>query len=152
MVSFVPMKHAFSSTALLILCLLVSGDALGSTQVSVNRVIVTGLEVRGLQCSIDNATVKPVVAPLMSALAKQKKALDACDPEGGAYAIGFKWKKGKQRASAVRKASNRKAKRCVAKLLKSINPGLNGSCRATLLIGKKEGAEKAAQAFKNPKK
>ena len=152
MVSFLPMKHAFSSTLLLAMCLLVSGDALGSTQVSVNKAVVTGLEVRGLQCTIDNATTEPIVTPLMAALAKQKKGFDACDPEGGAYAIGFKWKKGKQRASAVRKASNRKAKRCVAKLLKGINPGLNGTCRATLLIGKKEGAEKAAQTFKNLKK
>jgi len=146
------MKCALVQTFLVASFLLPSSVSEAATEVSTNKVVLDGLELRDLRCSIKNKPTDPIVTPVAKAIAQHKKALEACDPAGGTYAVGFKWKGGKLRTSAVRKASNRKSKRCVAKLLKKVNPSVEGSCRTTIIIKKSALAPKAEPTPKTEQK
>jgi hypothetical protein len=134
----------------LILGLLGAPTVVEATTLSVNKITLNGQEVHQLECRL---TSKALVAAttIVAAMAAQKKALDACDPEGGAYAVSMSWSKGKRRTAKVRRASNRKARRCVSKVLREINPAVEGRCSATLLIGASEGARQAAKSLNQKK-
>jgi hypothetical protein len=131
-------------------CLLGVLQAHGATTLSVNRITVKGQEVRGLECRLESKAQVAATA-IVAALAQEKKALDACDPQGGAYTVTLSWSRGKRRASKVRRASNRKAKRCISKLLRNVNPAVEGSCRATILVGDSKGADQAARSLNKAK-
>lgn len=130
------MKHAFAHLAVFLSLGIVVSPANATTDISANKIVIEGLELRDLQCSLKGDAKQVVLAPLGKAVAAHKKALEACDPQGGSYRVGFKWKAGKLRGSKVRKASNRKAKRCVAKTIKAVNPTFEGTCRVTIILTK----------------
>jgi hypothetical protein len=131
-------------------CFLGFLPAQGATTLSVNRITVKGLEVRGLECRLDSKA-EVAATTIVAALAREKKHLDACDLEGGAYAVVLSWSKGKRRVAKVRRASNRKAKRCILKLLRNVNPAVQGRCSATILVGASKGAREAAQSLEKAK-
>ena len=112
------------------------GIANAGTTVKASKLVFSGLELHDLECTLQGSPKAPSIGPISKAITAQKATLESCDREGGSYRIGLKWKAGKVRAAKVRKAANRKSKRCITKSLKLINPGLEGSCRVTIVLQK----------------
>lgn len=130
MVSLLPMKMTLFFLGLLLWASPVSAGQ----RVSVNRLTVDGFQVVGLTCEV-SSPVHRVATDVGSALAGQKVAFDACDPEGGAYRVQLRWKAGSRVRAKVRKGSNRKAKRCIATVLRGVKAPVEGQCSAWVLVG-----------------
>ena len=134
MKEYVP-RPLVQALVILSLCLPL-GFANAGTTVKTNKLVFDGLELHDLECTLQGSPKTPSIGPISKAIAAQKATLESCDREGGSYRVGLKWKAGKVRAAKVRKAANRKSKRCITKSLRLINPALEGSCRVTIVLQK----------------
>jgi len=135
-------------TALLIaLPLTVSAPAHAGASITVEDITVDGVTVKTMQCELTQGGLMAGVS-VVSALAGQKSALDACAPAGGAYKVGWTWTDGETASVAVTEASAPDTAACVNSALKAINTGVTGTCTALLLVGDAAGAEAASGALK----
>lgn len=130
-------------TRTILLLLLTSSVVRADTTVNVEKLSVNGQEIRHLKCVLKNADffASMIVA---AGVAAEKKALDACAPEGAAFRVEWKWKGGKASDVKVTAASAEKAKACVVKALGQTT-ATDADCSAVILVGELKGAEKAAE-------
>lgn len=129
-----------SVLALLIFGSLIS-TARAEVQVSVGEMSVDGLDVRALQCTLDKGGFL-AAATVVGSLAQQREALDACAPEGAAFAVKWTW--GAAAASEVTGSSKPTADACIQKALSTTQSSLNGQCTAVVLVGEDAAAAAAA--------
>ena len=125
---------------------LAPAHAASKTRVSVESMTVDGQEVRGLSCDLDDGGMFAVMA-VVGALAKKKKALDACAPGGAAFRVTWAWAGGKTADAAVAASSLPKKDACVTAALKQASSGPEGTCEAVVLVGAAEAARKAADGL-----
>jgi hypothetical protein len=123
--------------------------AVAQTKINVGSMTVNGVQVRDLSCSLKSGGLMATML-VVGALAKEKKALDSCGPDGAAFRAEWTWAGGKT-ASAKMLASTLKAKdACVLAVVKKTT-GTDGACTATILTGESKAAGAAADTLK-PKK
>jgi hypothetical protein len=127
--------------------LVFAATATAQTNVTVGKMTVDGQEVRELKCSLKNAGFL-AVATVVGALAKQKKALDACVPAGAAFRVEWKWDGGKAKDVSVVKSSATGKNKCFAAAVAKATSTAEGTCSAIVLVGKAEAAGKAADGLK----
>lgn len=127
--------------------LLLPARAGGATRVSVESLNVDGVEVRDLACELDEGGMFAVMA-VVGALAKQKKALDACAPAGAAFHTTWTWSGGKTAAVEVKRSSLPPKDACVARALRAAGSGPAGTCEAIVLAGAAKGAQAAADELR----
>ena len=115
--------------------------------VGIDTMTVDGQEVRALSCTLESGGLF-AVAGVVGSLAAQKTALDACLPSGGAFEVEWSWVAGKTATQKVLKASTASASTCVQGALGKTTSGVNGTCKAVLLLGEPVAAAAAATALK----
>ena len=125
-----------------VLALLIGvSPAHSEAQVSVSSMSVNGLDVRALQCTLDKGGFL-AAATVVGSLAQQDVALDACAPEGAAFAVKWTW--GAASEASVTGSSRADADACIQAVLKTTTSTLNGQCTAVILVGEAVAAEAAA--------
>ncbi len=132
--------------SLLSLLSLLSGPALAGVTVQVDALEVDGLAVKTLHCELQSGGLF-ASAMVVGTLSHHKTDLDACAPAGGAVQATWTWSQGKASGVEVPRGSPESAAACVSKVLTSMDAELSGSCKAVVLLGEREAAEKAAAAL-----
>jgi hypothetical protein len=127
--------------------LALAAGARAQTNITVGKMTVDGQEVRELKCNLKKAGFF-AVATVVGALAKQKKALDACVPGGAAFQVEWKWDGAKAQEVVVTKSSAKGKNKCFAAAVAKATSTAEGTCSAIVLVGKAEAAGKAADALK----
>lgn len=122
---------------------LVAAAATAQTRVTVKKMTVDGLEVHDLSCSLTKGGLFATAA-VVGALAKKKKAFDACHPAGAAFAVEVAW--GTSPTAKVTRASKKAKSACMVKALRATK-GPAGSCTAVILVGASAAARKAAKTL-----
>lgn len=105
-----------------------------------------GVTVRSLSCDLNSGGFLALLG-VVASIAPQKTALDACAPAGAAYEVNWKWEGGKTGAVTVGRSTLPAANGCVQKALQATTSGVDGSCKAILLVGKAEVAAAAAEGL-----
>ena len=123
------------------------GVAQAEVQVSVAEMSVDGLAVRALECTLDKGGFL-AAATVVASLAQQDAALDACAPEGAAFAVKWTWGSGAE--AAVTASSKAAASDCIQAALTSTSSALNGQCTAVILVGDEAAAAAAAVPLLQP--
>lgn len=126
-------------------CMAVVGVAHASTKVNIGSMTADGQEVRNLSCDLESGGFFAGIA-IVGGLAKQKKAFDACAKDGGAFKVAWKWDGSKAKDLKVSGGTDAQNS-CISKAFSVINGPVKGSCSAVLLAGKKDKAQKAADAL-----
>ncbi len=132
----------------MILLLLVWSAVAGMT-LNMESAEVNGLQLRSMQCDLNSGGLMASIA-VVASLAEQKPALDACAPEGAAARVTWTWKDGKVVETAVLDIDGKVEKSCVLAALKRTSSGFDGACKAVVLMGAPEGAEKSASVLVPP--
>ncbi len=106
--------------------------------IKMGSVTADGFTLNDMQCNAQGAglgalLLGPAVA---GALGKKKGALDACAPKGADVRVRWTAAGGKITAAEA-KSSDPKIEACVAKVLKTVPAVLEGTCAASMHIGKK---------------
>lgn len=102
----------------------------------VRSMTVNGLKVVNLRCTLKGGGFMAAMV-VVSGLAKQKKALQRCSKGKQTVQAAWRYAGGRIKGAKVKKASNGKVKRCVAKALGKVKSGkLSGSCSAGIVIGR----------------
>ena len=96
--------------------LLWSGIAAAKLNISLGSLSADGQEVRNLSCELDSGGLFAGLA-VVSALAKQKRALDACAPEGAAFSVQFTFAGGGAKEAKVLASSVKGKDACVSRAL-----------------------------------
>lgn len=104
-----------------------------------------GLKVQDFQCRVDGGGALFGTLAVVGVLAKRKKALDKCAPKGEAPDVSWTFRKGKTIDIVVDNVDP-KVGACVKKAMAKVPAPLEGQCAATILIGKRAGAEAKAAA------
>ncbi|HZS36197.1 MAG TPA: hypothetical protein VFF06_05195 [Polyangia bacterium] len=125
---------------------LTHAGAARADNVSVGSITADGQTVRNLSCELESSGMLALLQ-VVGTLAKQKRALDACTPSGGAFLVKWAWADGKAASVEVTRSSASAKSACVAKALKLTRSDLTGSCQALVLVGKPDGAAKAADTL-----
>ncbi len=139
-----------TSIALALTCGLIAPSALAETKLNAQKMTVDGLEVRNLSCTLKQGGMFALMS-LVGALAKEKKALDACAPTGAAFAVEWAFSGGTVSAAKVARASVDGKAGCVEKALKAQKPTDAGTCTALVLTGTPAEAQKAADKLSTSK-
>lgn len=129
--------------------LLWSGIAAAKLNISLGSLSADGQEVRNLSCELDSGGLFAGIA-VVSALAKQKRALDACAPEGAAFSVQFTFVGGGAKEAKVLASSAKGKDACVSRALGRLRTDLVGSCTAIVLAGNAAAARKAADGMAPP--
>lgn len=108
-----------------------------------------GVTIRHLACDLNRGGFMALIG-VVSSIAGQKTALEACAPAGGAFALDWTWNKGKTAAVTVGNSSIAAKNACVQTAMQATTSGVDGVCKGILLIGDAAGAEKAADALLPP--
>jgi len=113
---------------------------LSSISINVNGLEVDGQRVSALECELESGgfLASAIVA---SSLSQQKTALDACAPAGGAYEATWTW--GAGATVDVLRGEPAEGVGCIKKALEAVESDLNGTCKATILVGDPAGADAA---------
>jgi hypothetical protein len=119
------------------------------TVLNVDTLAVNGFEVRTLSCDLPSAGFLASIG-IVTALAGQKSALDACAPEGQAFRVSWTWAGGVTTATAILGSSSPARDACVADVLKQVAPSQDGTCSAVLLAGEAAAAGAAADKLAAP--
>jgi hypothetical protein len=114
--------------------------SLSSITIQVNGMEVDGQRVSIMECELDSGGLF-ASAIVVSSLSKEKAALDACAPDGGAYDAVWTWGSGAK--VEVIRGEPAAGIPCIQKALETVESDLNGSCNATLLVGDAAGADTA---------
>jgi hypothetical protein len=136
---------------LLLAALVAAPVAEARSRIHVGSMTIDGQAVREMTCELEPGNLGAVMK-VVGALAKQKKALDACAPGGAAYRIRWTWVGGKPTAVAVVAASDASGGACVAGVAKLTRNDSAGDCEAIVLVGESEAATRAADALGATKK
>lgn len=126
-------------------CMVALGIAHAGTKVNIGSMTADGQEVRNLSCNLESGGFFAGIA-IVGGLAKQKKAFDACAKDGAAFKIEWKWDGTKAKDLKVSGGTDAQ-NTCISKAFSVINGPVKGSCSAVLLAGKKDKAQKAADAI-----
>lgn len=122
-------------------------SAFADTQIKVGQMTADGLEVHDLSCKLRSGGGLFASMAIVGALAKQKKAIDACAPEGAAFQVSLVWAGGKTSEAKVEKGSKDAASACVTAALKKISAPAEGTCSAVILAGNAQQARAAAKGL-----
>ena len=114
--------------------------SLSSISIQVNGMEGDGQRVSIMECELDSGGLF-ASAIVVSSLSKEKAALDACAPAGGAYDAVWTWGSGAK--VEVIRGEPAAGIPCIQKALETVESDLNGSCNATLLVGDPAGADTA---------
>ena len=120
---------------------------LSSVTIPIEGMEVDGQRVSELRCELESGGLL-ASALVVGSLARQKPALDACAPEGGAYIATWTWGAGAE--VEVTKGSPESGNACVQKALEATVSDLKGTCTATLLVGEVEGSTAALATLTAP--
>lgn len=106
--------------------------------ITMGSITADGFTLQDMRCKAEGAglgalLLGPVVA---GAMGKRKGALDACAPKGADVRVRWTASGGKT-TKAEAKASDPKIEACVVKVLKTVPGVLEGTCAASLHLGKK---------------
>lgn len=123
------------------------GVAQAEVNISVADMSIDGLAVRALECSLDQGGFL-AAATVVGALAQHEAALDACAPEGAAFAVKWVW--GSRAEAVVLASSKDAASECIQAALMSTSSTLNGQCTAVVLVGDEAAAAAAAAPLLQP--
>jgi len=132
-------------TILLFLAALSPAHA-GST-IEVNQMAVDGVEVRSLRCELEKGGLMASLT-VVSAIAGQKAALDACAPPRAATQVKWTWAGGATADVKVVQSSAPETAACVNQAMSTIATNIVGACEAVILSGPTEAAQAAAGALK----
>lgn len=123
-----------------VLALLI-GTAWAEAAVTVSELTVDGLRVLHLNCSLEKTGLL-AAATVVSALAQQDHAFDACFPEGSAFSVQWSW--GAVSNAFVLESGHSEANGCIQAALAQTTSSLSGQCSAIILVGDEEVAAAAA--------
>lgn len=140
-----------SHVLLLTLVLTLARPVAARTTIEVVDLVVDGLAVRDLECQLERGGLL-AGAVIVGALAKQKKAIAACAPDGDAARLSFVFGAGKTGEINVVGASKASLGTCVQRALAKVAAPDEGTCTATILTADNDAARKAAAALKAPPK
>lgn len=129
--------------------LLWSSAAAAKFNISLGSLSADGQEVRNLSCSLDSGGLFAGLA-VVGTLAKQKRALDACAPEGAAFSVQFTFADGGAKQAKVLASSGKSKEACVSRALSRLRTELVGTCSAIILTGNPTAARKAADGLAPP--
>lgn len=102
--------------------------------VRIDSMTADGLTIEELSCRADGLGILGSIL-IVGSLSKHKKALDACAPGGDRARV--EWTAGSGKVGNVKvKAKTPAVEKCVTKVLASAQAPFEGSCAATLVIGK----------------
>jgi hypothetical protein len=136
-----------AASRIAILALLVAvAPASAKEKVHAGGMTVNGQTVKDADCQVESGGLS-VVVRWIATLAKQKKAADACAPDGAAYRVKWEWKDGKATRVAVVASSQPGGNGCIEKVMRLAEGRSDGECEATVLVGDAGGAAKAAAAL-----
>lgn len=136
----------FALPCLLGASLLLGGTAAAKLSFNVAQLSADGQEVRNLTCELESGGLFGTIA-VVSTLAKQKQALDACAPEGAAFSVKWNFAKGKVDSIKFLSSTKKDKEACVAAALQLVRTDLGGTCTAIILTGKQAGAHAAAETL-----
>jgi hypothetical protein len=126
-------------------CLALVGVAHASTRINIGSMTADGQEVRNLSCDLDSGGFFAGIA-IVGGLAKKKKAFDACVKTGAAFQISWRWDGSSAKDLKVTGGTDAQ-NACISKAFQVISGPVKGRCSAVLLAGKKDEAQKAAEAL-----
>lgn len=126
-------------------CMVALGIAHAGAKVNIGSMTADGQEVRNLSCNLESGGFFAGIT-IVGGLAKQKKAFDACAKDGAAFKVEWKWDGSKTKDLKVSGGTDAQ-NACISKAFSAIDGPVKGSCSAVLLAGKKDKAQKAADAL-----
>jgi len=129
----------------LALALCLPAAAWGESTLSVEKMEINGMEVRDLSCTLTAGEALGLLG-ITASLSHSQKELDRCAPQGAAFLVSWTWEESSRRVK-VEKASVAKKEACVVRALGKVPTQTLGTCKAMLLVGKRERAQKAAEAL-----
>ncbi|HTJ80425.1 MAG TPA: hypothetical protein VL400_01845 [Polyangiaceae bacterium] len=111
--------------------------AVEGANLTVGSITADGLSLKDLGCKVEGGGLGVLVLgpAIAGGLSKKKAALDACAPKGADVRVRFTLAGGKV-ASSEAKADDPKVEACVAKAVKTMPAVADGTCAATLHVGK----------------
>lgn len=118
-------------------------NAVAGANVNVGSMDVNGMTIQDLQCRISGGGGLFGTMALVATLADKKKAFDKCAPKGAAPIIRWDFAGNNTNVINVDDPSEQVAA-CVEKVMKKVPATMEAQCKATVLIGNKQGAEQAA--------
>jgi Sel1 repeat len=113
----------------------------GKTQLTVGSISADGFTVNDLACELTSVGLMATVE-IVAGLGKKKSDLDACAPAGDAPRVSWTFDGSKIAQAKAEKVSSPKVGACVEKALNGLPTTMQGSCIATLVIGKSKGDKK----------
>lgn len=118
-------------------------NAVAGANLNIGSMDVNGMTIMDLQCRLSGGGGLFGSMALVATLADKKKAFDKCAPKGAAPSVRWDFEGGKTKVLNVDDPSDKVAA-CVEKIMKQVPATMEAQCRATILVGNKQGAEQAA--------
>ena len=115
--------------------------AFAAIELKVEKMDLDGLVIQDLHCTLPQDHTMAALH-IGAAISKIKLDLDSCIPNGGVAQILWNWPS-KEGSTEILAISNEDAKLCVSEKAQKVKSPFKGRCKAILLIGKREEAEKA---------
>jgi len=111
--------------------------AVDGANLNVGSITADGFVMRDLGCKVEGGGLGVLMLgpAIAGGLSKKKAALDACAPKGADVRVRFTLAGGKV-SSAEAKADDAKVEACVVKAVKTMPAVADGTCAATLHLGK----------------
>ncbi len=113
--------------------------------IQMDSITADGVELRDLSCEVEQGGL---LAPtlVVAALATHKADIDACAPQGAAFALKWSWTSATPTVE-VTDSSERSKDSCIADVIRKAEAPVVGSCSAILLAGEPTAAANAATAL-----
>jgi len=108
-----------------------------------------GQELRDVSCRFHGGDEPEPVVNVADSIAAQGDGLAACAPTGGAFRVAWTWSRNNTSLVQVLGASDRGGSPCIVASIEHMHPvhDRDGNCQATLLVGEKQSAAKAADVL-----
>lgn len=105
--------------------------------ITMGSITADGFTLTDMKCKAEGAGLGALVMgpAVAGAIGKKKAALDACAPKGANVRVRWTASGGKVTAAEA-KAGDPKIEACVAKVLKAVPAALDGTCAASIHVGK----------------
>ena len=101
---------------------------------NVESIAADGLELRELACAVEGGMPLFGTLAIVATLAKQKKAIDRCAPQGQAFTVTWTFAGGKVK-QPVASGGTAKANKCIATAFARAAAPIEGRCGAVVLAG-----------------
>jgi hypothetical protein len=108
---------------------------------TVGSIAADGLELRELACAVEGGMPLFGTLAIVATLAKQKKAIDRCAPQGQAFTVTWTFAAGKVKQPVARGGTD-KANKCIASAVGRAAAPIEGRCGAVILAGDAANATK----------